>query len=244
MTKFGVLKSKILQKLTEVYASGDKSKMKEILTEVTKNKDFKELYLFYEDIENKYIVDKESAKLYIEQVASLLKEKSKKIQKFSKELDKKIGEVIITKNELYSNLDLLSENDTLRNVDKKVLGKMDIIDHLMKPKEIKESPKVTFTENENLLHTVLANNFNILYENTLNEEQKEELKKILSITDDELKNNFETLKTEIIEKMNKIQTEGTTNDLNMKLNEARVEMAAMDASKFNYYKLTQLKNGI
>lgn len=244
MTKFGALKTKILQKLTEAYTGGDRSKMKEILLEVYKNKDFREMYLFYEELEKKYIADKENAKLYVEQFASLMKEKSKKIQKFSKELDKRLGEVIITENKLYSDLDILSEDDTLRNVDEKILGKTNIINYLMNPKEIEESPKVTFTENENLLHNVLVNNFNVLYGNTLNEEQKEELKKILSIPDDELQKNFETLKTEVIEKMDKIQTEGITDEVNKKLNEARAEITSMDTSKFNYYKLQQLKNGI
>jgi hypothetical protein len=244
MNKFGLLKSEILQKITEAYASGDRSKMKKILTEVIKNKDFREMYLFYEDIENKYISDKESANLYVDRVTSLLKAKSKKIQKFSKDMSKKFGDVIIDENELYSNLDLLSENDTLQNLDKKIKGKNDIINHLMKPKKNKESSDTTFIQNENLLHTILANNFNTLYENTLNEEQQKELKKILTITDKELKDNFEVLKTDVIEKMNNIQTERTTDELNKKINEAREEISSMDVSKINYYKLQQLKNGI
>jgi hypothetical protein len=244
MNKFGVLKTKILQKLTEAYASGNKSEIKEILTAVSKNKDFREMYLFYEEIENKYIEDKESAKMYIDEITSLLQEKTKKITKFSKELEKKLGDVVINENELYSNLDILSQNDTLRNLDKKVNGRMKLIEHLMTKKEIVEETNTSFTVNENFLHNVLTNNFNVLYDNTLNEEQKNELKKILEISENELVNNFNTLKEEVTSKMNKMISEEHNIDLKEKLITSISEARQMKPTKYNYYKLQQLKNGI
>ena len=66
MKKFGVIKTKILNKLTESYANENKAEIKDILTLIKENKEFKEMYLFYEEIENKYIEDKETAKLYVE----------------------------------------------------------------------------------------------------------------------------------------------------------------------------------
>lgn len=244
MNKFGVLKTKILQKLTEAYASGNKSEIKEILTAVSKNKDFREMYLFYEEIENKYIEDKESAKMYIDEITSLLQEKTKKITKFSKELEKKLGDVVINENELYSNLDILSQNDTLRNLDKKVNGRMKLIEHLMTKKEIVEETNASFTVNENFLHNVLTNNFNVLYDYTLNEEQKNELKKILEISENELVNNFNTLKEEVTNKMNKMISEEHNIDLKEKLITSISEARQMKPTKYNYYKLQQLKNGI
>lgn len=59
MSKIGVLKTKILKKLTESYSNQNKSEMKDILKTIKENKDFKELYLFYEEIEDKYFEDKE-----------------------------------------------------------------------------------------------------------------------------------------------------------------------------------------
>jgi succinate dehydrogenase flavin-adding protein (antitoxin of CptAB toxin-antitoxin module) len=244
MNKFGVLKTKILQKLSDAYASGNKSEMKEILTEVTKNKDFKELYLFYEDVENKYIEDKESAKLYVEEITPLLKEKIKNTSKFCKSLDKKLGDVVILENELYSSLDKLTEHDILKNVDVKLQAKIKLVDHLTKKKQLKEEIIKEFTSNENLLHTVLTHNFNILYNSTLNEDQKEELKKILDITDEDLQNNFKSLKEEVSEKMNKMTVDEKNDDVKKKLNDVLTEVSSMDVSKFNYYKLLQLKNGL
>lgn len=244
MNKFGILKSKILQKLTEAYASGNKSEIKEILMTVTKNKDFRDMYLFYEEIEDKYILNKEDAKLYVEEVSNLIKEKSKNISKFCKELDKQIGDVSITENKLYLNLDILLEDNNLRNVDKKIKAKIELIEHLMTKKESEKLVKTIFTENENLLHNVLANDFNVLYGNTLNEEQKEELKKILDITTEELETNFKSLQEEVTKKMTDLFEAEKNDELRAKINVVLTEANHMTPTKYNYYKLQQLKNGI
>ena len=65
MKNFGALKTKLLNKLTESYAKENKAEIKSILSTIKENKEFKEMYLFYEEIENKFFEDKEIAKLYV-----------------------------------------------------------------------------------------------------------------------------------------------------------------------------------
>lgn len=244
MNKFGILKTKILQQLTESYANGDKSKMREILIESIRNTDFKELYLFYEEIENKYIQDKENAKLYVEETIPILKEKMKNVSKFCKSLDKKLGNVEITENKIYSFLDLISEKDTLKNVDSKVNAKLNLIEHLTTKKEENKEIIENYTINENLLNTVLSHNFNLLYEESLNEEQKSEFKKILSISNEELETNFKILKEETSQKLNQMLSKEKDEEIKIKINQALNETQFLKPSKFNYYKLEQLKNGL
>jgi hypothetical protein len=136
MNKFGVLKSKILKKLTESYSNKNKNEVKDILNTIKENKDFKEMYLFYEEIENKYFDDKEIAKLYVEEIQSVLKDKSDKIASFSKNLNTKLKDVEINENELYSNLDLLVQGENLSNIDKKIIAKKKLVEHLTTKKEI------------------------------------------------------------------------------------------------------------
>ena len=88
------------------------------------------MYLFYEEIENKYFDDKEIAKLYVEEIQSVLKDKSDKIASFSKNLNTKLKDVEINENELYSNLDLLVQSENLSNIDKKIIAKKKLIEHL------------------------------------------------------------------------------------------------------------------
>lgn len=246
MNKFGVLKTKALQKLTEAYANGNKKEVKTILKLIKEDREFSSLYLFYEHVENKYIENKEDAKSFINSIVPLLVEKRRIIdtRPTSRMLNEAIGDINVSENPVYEDLDILAERDTLMNIDKKITAKLRLIEHLTTKKNTKETTGTPIIKNENLLHTILANNFNVLYDNTLNEEEKEELKKILAITDDEFQKNYETLRTEVIEKMNKIQSENPPDELNKRLNEARMEMSTMDRTKFNYYKLQQLKNGI
>ena len=243
MTKFGTLKIKILHNLTEAYIAGNKKEVKEILKLIKENNEFKELYLFYDEIENMYIDDKEIATLYVESVEKLLKEKSKSISKHCKIIDKKLNGDNLAEVELYSYLDLLVEDDNLRNVDKKIGGKKKLVEFLMTKKDLTESQK-TYTSNENLLHVVLVNNFNNEFEKTLSETDKNELKKILSVTSEDLTNNFNILKEEITTKLNNLVEDESDHDLKDKLKTALTETNRMSVTKYNYYKLQQLKNGL
>jgi septal ring factor EnvC (AmiA/AmiB activator) len=244
MNKIGVIKSKILKKLTESFGSGDKSEMKQILSKVVTNKDFKEMYLFYEDIENKYFDNSEVAKLYVEELNSVLKNKSKSLSTFCKELNENLGNIEFEKNELYSYLDQLTEDDNLSNLDKKIIAKKKLIEHLTTPKNVGSDNKSTYTTNENLLYSVLANNFNTLYSDKLNENQKEELKNILSLSDKDLEKNVPELKEDILSKVNVMLNESNDNELTGKLNSVISEVNSMDVTKYNYFRLTELMSNL
>ena len=243
MNKFGTVKSKILQKITEAYAKGDKVEVRNILTTLKKNDDFKGLYLFYENVENKYIEDREDAKLFVNSIIPLLQEKTKAIKSSSEVISEILKDVTVTENKVYDDLDILGEEDTLLNMDKKIIARLRLIEHLVTKKETEES-KGPVIENENLLHSILTNNFNVLYSNTLTEEDQTELKNMLSISAEELKTNFHTLKEEVTTKMNKIYEEEKSEDLRSKLNTALTEAEHMKPTKLNYYKLQQLKSGL
>jgi hypothetical protein len=202
------------------------------------------MYLFYEEIENKYFDDKEIAKLYVEEIQSVLKDKSDKIANFTKKLNTKLKDVEINENELYSNLDLLVQEENLSNVDKKIIAKKKLVEHLTTKKEIIKKEETQLVENENLLYAVLANNFNVLYNNSLNESQKKELQGILSLTDEDLEIKIGNLKESILGQVGNILSESKDNDLTAKLTKVKDEVDNMKPSKFNYYRLVQLKNGL
>lgn len=245
MNKFGELKSKMLTKLTESYTKENKTEVKDILKTIKENKNFKEMYLFYEEIENKYIEDNETAKLYVEGVSTMLNQESNDLSIFCESLNKKLGSVQITTNELYESLDVLSEKDSLSNIEKKVIAKKKLVEHLTTKKEVKESKQVVYSQNENLLHAVLANNFNVLYSNTLSESQQEELKNILSIPNEELDSKTIELKESITNQVNSLLNEAIAdNEMSSKLNKVKSEVEEMKTSRYNYYRLTELKNGL
>ena len=244
MNKFGIIKSKLLTKLTESYANENKAEIKDILTTIKENKDFKEMYLFYEEIENKYIDDKETAQLFVEGVINILKQQVGDLSNFCTSLNKMINVESINENEIYNSLDTLTENDSLSNIEKKVKAKKKLVEHLTTKKEIKESKDSTLIPNENLLNAVLTNNFNVLYSNTLSEQQKEDLKNILSLSQEELLTKTTELKESIINQVSTLISESNETDLSTKLMKVKDEVNEMFPSKLNYYRLTELKNGL
>jgi hypothetical protein len=246
MNRIGIIKSKLLKKLTESYGSNNKSEMKNILKSVVENKEFKEMYLFYEEIENKYFEDKEIAKLYVEGIdTEMVKQQVKNLKTFCESLDKKLGDIEVTTNEIYEALDQLGSEDSLSNLEKKIVAKKRLIEHLTTKKSVENiSESKTYTANENLLHAVLVNNFNNLYENTLSKEDKEALKNILDINGEELLTKTSELKETILSKVTNILSESKDADLETKLKSVRNEVTSMTPSKYNYYRLTQLKNGL
>ena len=246
MNNFGKIKSKLLKKLTEAYASDNfKQNTKNLIKVVKKNKDFKEMYLFYEEIENKYIEDKEVAKLYVEQLGTLLKEKAKKINSFCKVINMSVYDAVVEANDLYDSIDQLLEEDNLNNIDKKVIAKKKLVEHLTAKKENVVETNDSYTVNESLLHAVLANNFNVLYGHTLNEEQKETLKNIMSLSDEELNTKVNELKESVSSKVESLLSESTEDAAFVsKLSKVKNEVTEMKTSKYNYYRLTELKNGL
>jgi hypothetical protein len=247
MNKFGVIKTKMLTKLTESYSKQNKNEVKDILNTIKENKAFKEMYLFYEEIENKYFEDKEIAKLYVEGLNTYFGQPMgnwNDLNVFCESIHNKLGDIEIETNELYESLDVLSEKDTLSNIEKKVIAKKKLVEHLTTKKDIQESKGSTLVPNESLLQAVLANNFNVLYSNTLSESQKEELKTILSIPQEELTTKTTELKESIINQVSTLLSESNDVDLSNKLNAVKDEVTQMSPSRYNYYRLNELKNGL
>lgn len=244
MNKFGVIKTKLLNKLTESYANENKAEIKNILTTIKENKDFKEMYLFYEEIESKTISDKETAKLYVEGLSTILIQSKENLNIFCESLDKSLDNTEVASNEVYEALDTLTESDKLSNIEKKVVAKKKLVEHLTSKKEINESKETTLVPNETLLNAVLANNFNVLYSNTLSESQKEELKNILSVPYEDLITKTDELKESIIGQVTTLLSESNDTDLSNKLKAVKDEVVQMSPSRYNYYRLNELKNGL
>ncbi len=147
MNKFGVIKTKLLNKLTESYAKENKAEIKNILTTIKENKDFKEMYLFYEEIECKTISDKETAKLYVEGLSTMLVQSKESLNIFCESLNKTLDNIEVVNNEIYEALDTLSESDRLSNIEKKVIAKKKLVEHLISKKKINESKESTLVPN-------------------------------------------------------------------------------------------------
>ncbi len=244
MKKFGIVKTKILNKLIEYYSNENKEEIKNVLGLIKENKDFKEMYVFYEEIENKYIENKEEAQLYVETLEDILKVKSANLEQFTFRINKAMNQEDIYESEVYEALDALTEDDTLSNIESKVKSKTKLVEHLTTKKESNQTNEGVVVPNESLLQAVLTNNFNVLYSNTLSESQKEELKNILSISHEDLITKTSELQESILTKVDSLLIESNDLELKNKLDSVKKEVNEMSPSRYNYFRLSELKNGL
>jgi hypothetical protein len=242
MKHFGKIKSSIIKKVYDLYTSGDNHGIKEIIKLIKENNELKTLYLFYDEMENKTILDKSLAESYVDGIERILKDKVCNFKDLKLSFD-----VESQKNytPIYESLDILSEDETLQNIENKIRAKNHLVEHLMLEKPpIVESSGSEFTPNQRLLCTILANNFNSQYMESLTEEESKYLREILSLTGTELNNQMLELKESSLLEINKLLNESDDTDFKLKLEQTKSEIESISTSRYNYFRLKELKNNL
>ena len=146
---------------------------------------------------------------------------------------------------MYEWLDTLSEEHNINNINTKFESKEKFINFLMKEKEIKKDGLSNVQiENFSLLNNVLVSNFNIKYGDFLNEDQKKKFKDIMSMNEETLINETSHLKFELNSKIENILNESNDNSLIEKLSNVKKQINEKELSKYNYFKLLELKEGL
>jgi hypothetical protein len=87
-------------------------------------------------------------------------------------------------------------------------------------------------------------NFNTKFTDFLNEEQKETFSKIMSMSNEELINEMSLARTELNSKIENLLGESTDDVMVEKLKKVKIDINESEITKYNYYKLTELKNGL
>lgn len=244
MEKFGDIKNKVLHKMVDSYSGEDKSDMKKIMKIINENKDFKQMYLLYEEIESLNLYNKEMANEYIANLCEELKNNPKKVKSTITQLSPLLSEVQVNENELYSHLDNLFESNKLTNIPKKVKSKDYIINYLIKEKTEEVIDEPTIVENHGEMLGVLVNYFNNSFKESLTEEEKETFKTIISLNELEVENKIKTLQNEITDKINTVINESTDDELITKLKLVKESVETIENSRTNIYTLIELKSDL
>lgn len=238
MATFGHVKNKVLVKLTESYGKKDFSdNLKKYFKPIMNSTVLKEMYSLYEELENMTFDDKETAQIYVEELSKVLKEKHHDISKSIFDLNESLKGVEKTDNNLYVWLDTLSSPDKLGNISDKVVAKKNLVEHLTKVK-ISDELNVNQGVNENLLNSVLVNNFNVSYDKTLTEEEKTKLKSILSLNPTDLSERTKLVYSEINNRLDELVKEDVT--FEDKATEVRKQIQEMDLNRYNLYRMEDL----
>ena len=123
MGNFGKTKLIIINKLADLYTNGNKTGAKKILKLIKENKEFREMYVFYDEIEKMYFEDKSLAESYVNTLIGILPEKNNKLIKSGLVINEEYSQPT---NPIYDLLDVLCESITLNNAKEITQTKNDV----------------------------------------------------------------------------------------------------------------------
>lgn len=239
MENFGLLKSKIEQKLLESYKNNTfKSEMVNFKKYVLENKNISKLYYLYDDLNSNKGLDKTIVESYVNESISMFKNISNKIKPSDLDVLKTWVKDVKSEN-LYTHIDNLF-SESILTLESKINSKKVIFESLTKqPKVIQESPKVPIKTLISIANKSITN-----YVGNLSESDRRELVDLLSQDDKKLMENFEPLKSSVISKLTSLKRENTDYETGKKINETIEKVQSEKYDKLSYFKLKGLNDSL
>lgn len=241
MRNFGLLKSIVENALVKTYKTEDfKEIIKEFRDFIKDNKSVGELYVQYGTLMKTKGLNEETAKeflgLSVDNIKSTINSNKREFEQFDAWVET-LGEGVENQYELLDNMVFAKTSDDFIKLveSRKQMWKL--------MTETKE--ELTITESINIplesMFGVAADTFAKEY-SQLSESELFELKSILRMSQEELNEGIERLKTEVIGKLSNINE--SDEDTNKKLNETKIRIESTPVDSLSYYKLKKLSEGL
>lgn len=237
--KFGLLKSQIENILVESYNNKSFKDNMFIFKElVLKNKNVSKLFYLYDELNQNKGLNESTSNEFVNQSIIIYENVINKINpKDLKEIQMWVGH-IQCENE-YKTIDNLFSNN-IKDLETKIISKNTILENLRKqPKEEKNILNVS-------IDTMIkvANDTASKYIESLNESDKNELKKLLSSDDETLKESYLILKGKVISKLERLQENEQDSEVANKINETIEKIDGEPFDKVEYFKLRKLNENL
>jgi len=244
MNKFGQIKSNIESLLTKSYGKNAfKTNMKSFKSHIIENEKLAEAYFLYDELSKKKGLSKDIVDDYVnecvETIKGILTTESTKL----KEVNMWVSEGLkIDSDNNYTNIDTVVYSTSIKNLEK-VLECKNTIKKLLG--ETEEVTKVTESVNIPLssMLKIATNTFNREY-GDISEEEKKELKNLLSLSKTELTEEITISKGIVLKKLTEKVNESNDEDLNNRVNETINRINESEISLTSLYKLKQLEHGL
>ena len=244
MNKFGQIKSNIESLLTKSYGKNAfKTNMKSFKSHIIENEKLAEAYFLYDELSKKKGLSKDIVDDYVnecvETIKGILTTESTKL----KEVNMWVSEGLkIDSDNNYTNIDTVVYSTSIKNLEK-VLECKNTIKKLLG--ETEEVTKVTESVNIPLssMLKIATNTFNREY-GDISEEEKKELKNLLSLSKTELTEEITLSKGVVLKKLTEKVNESNDEDLNNRVNETINRINESEISLTSLYKLKQLEHGL
>lgn len=237
--KFGILKSKVDKRLLESYSNQTLQKeLKTFKKLVLENSNISKLFYLYDELRTNQGLNESVLDDYINECSKIYETTINKIKPQSIEKIKSWVKNIESKND-YEDIDNLFSKNVL-TIETKIKSKNLIKESLKKkPVDKKEPIKIPLSSMVNVANNTIKN-----YIENLNESEQKELIKFLKLDDKELEVKFETLKENVVNKLNVIKESEKDSDVISKIEETIKTVNSEKYDKLNYFKLSDLNDNL
>jgi hypothetical protein len=241
MNYFGNIKSAIETKLIKEYNTTNFAKsMKFFKKTVLENKELSQMFFLYDELSKPKGMDMELATDYLNESVDLLKRLIEKNSTKIQELVEWIDGIEVENN--YSDVDTLVYLKSAVNLEKVVESKKNIRRILTSTNRQEK-----ITENVNIplssMMKIVTNTFNKEY-STISEEEKNELKELLSYSKKDIQNKFVELKEDVTNKLNNKLEESEDLEIKEKISQTISKINESQPELITLYKLKQLSEGL
>lgn len=244
MNKFGQIKSGIESLLTKSYGKPSfKTHMKSFKKNVLNNKKISEAYYLYDELSNKKGMSKDIVDDYvnesIETLKSIITSESKKIKEINMWVSENLKE---NKDNHYSDIDIVVYNSSVKDLEKILESKNKIknnISEVVVNKVVSESLNIPLSS----MLKIATNTFNKEFGN-ISEEEKKELKDLLSLNKTQLSEEIDKSKLVVLNKLQSTLTESNDEDLKSKVEMTIQKINESEDTLSSLYKLRQLEQGL
>ena len=237
--KFGLLKSKIEKCLIESYKKDSFKKNMFIFKElVLENKNISKIFYLYDELSSNKNMDNTVANDFINESIVVYENTVNKIKPNDlKEIELWIGNIKSTNN--YEHIDELFSNSVL-TLENKIKSKKIIIESLTKtPITLQGSFSVPV---KTLVET--ANKTVKKYVDSLDEDSKKSLLKILSEDENKLQLKYEVIKESVMEKLDGLKTNEKDKEVIEKIDQTLNKLQKESFDRITYFKLQELHKNL
>ena len=244
MNKFGQIKSNIESLMTESYGkSSFKNHMKSFKKNILENKRIAEAYFLYDELSKNKGLSKDIVDDYvnesIETIKNIVSSNTEKI----KEINMWVSENVKTQSENnYKDIDSVVYDSSVKNLEQ-VLESKNRIKNTISKKEVTKTVSESVNIPLSSMLKIATNTFNREFGN-ISEEEKQELKTLLSLDKKSLTEEIEKSKLVVIEKLNTKLNESTDDELTEKVEKTIEKINESEVSLVSLYKLRQLEQGL
>lgn len=233
--EFGLLKSKIETKLSNAYVNKKlEPELKKFKKFVLENNEVKKLYYLYDELSKEKNFDKSFAEDYLNECVDMFQTVTPKKQSIN--LIENWVKDIVCEN-YYKDIDNVFSKKTFI-VETILESKNNIINKLSSKETNVELINIDLTSVVNIANTTLKN-----YLSQISESDQKEIKKYLTLSEENIKNRYDILSEMAIEKL-QVMLDESDNDTKTKISETIEKIKSDDINLISLLKLKNLADSL